>query len=157
MSSPQPNSLNCFVCGVKNPVGLHLRFFQTDPGEVAADCLLPDIYQGYPGIAHGGVVAAMLDEAAGRSQMGVGDDPRFMFTARLEIRYRKNVPVLEPLKLIGKAGTSHSRSATATSAIYDQYGTLLAEAEALLVNVPDQIVQGTDLEMLGWKIYPEDE
>ncbi len=156
MRSPQPNSLCCFVCGVENPAGLHLRFYETNPGEVAADCILPEIYQGYPGIIHGGVVAAMLDEAAGRSQMGTSDNPRFMFTAKLDIRYRKNVPVLERIKLVGKAGETRGRTAAASSAIYDQDGTLLAEANAILINVPQDLVEGTDLERLGWKIYPEE-
>jgi uncharacterized protein (TIGR00369 family) len=154
MKTPQPNSRQCFVCGLENPVGLHLRFFETEPGEVIVDVCLPDRYQGYPGVVHGGVVAAMLDEAAGRSQMGVGENPRFMFTARLDIRYHKNVPIGEPLRLVGKAGKSKSRTATATSAIYDQHGALLAEAEALLVNVPQPAIQNSELEALGWKVYP---
>jgi uncharacterized protein (TIGR00369 family) len=155
MNTPQPNSLQCFVCGVENPVGLHLRFYQSRPGEVVADITVAEKFQGYPGIVHGGVVAAMLDEAAGRSQMGTGDDPRFMFTARLNIRYRKNVPIGQPLRLVGVAGETKSRTAEARGAIYDQNGTMLAEADAVLVNVPEQIVQNTDLEALGWKVYPD--
>jgi hypothetical protein len=60
------------------------------------------------------------------------------------------------LRLVGKAGESRGRSATATSTIYDQAGNILAEAEALLINVPDQVVQNVDLAQLGWQIYPED-
>ncbi len=156
MKSPQPNSLNCFVCGVKNPVGLHLHFYESEPGQVTAECTVPERFQGYPGIVHGGIVAAMLDEVTGRSQMGAGEDPRFMFTARLSIRYRKNVPVGQPVRLVGTAGERKTRTATATGAIYNQAGELLAEAEALLVRVPDEVIQSTDLEALGWRIYPED-
>jgi uncharacterized protein (TIGR00369 family) len=155
MKTPQPNSLQCFVCGVENPVGLHLRFYQTQPSEVIAEIIVPEKFQGYPGIVHGGVVAAMLDEAAGRSQMGIGEDPRFMFTARLNIRFRKNVPIGVPLRLVGTAGETKSRTAEAHGAIYDENGAVLAEAEAILVNVPDQIVNKADLEALGWKVYPE--
>jgi uncharacterized protein (TIGR00369 family) len=144
------------VCGLENPFGLRLRFYETAPGEVSVECSIPEEYQGYPGVVHGGVVAAILDEAAGRSQMQ-DDPPRFMFTARLDIRYRKNVPVGQPLRLVGTAGASKRRTAAARSAIYDQEGNLLAEAEALLVNVPDDIVQGVDLEALGWRVYSETE
>ena len=105
MHNPQPNSRHCFVCGIANPVGLHLRFYETAPGEVTVECTLPEQYQGYPGVVHGGIVAAMLDEVSGRSYMGNGESPRFMFTARLEVRYRKNVPVGQPLRLVGKAGS----------------------------------------------------
>lgn len=156
MNTLQPNSKNCFVCGIENPAGLHLRFYETDLGEVVAECKVPEVYQGYPGIVHGGIVAAMLDEAAGRSHMGEGTATRFMVTARLEIRYRKNVPVEKRLKLVGIAGESRGRTARATSAIYDEQGELLAEADALLVNLPDQVIAQADLEALGWKVYPEE-
>lgn len=155
MSAKQPNSRHCFVCGVENPIGLHLKFYETAPGEVTADLNLPNIYQGYPGIVHGGVIAAMLDEAAGRAHMGPVDAPRFMFTARLDIRYRKNVPVGQPLRLVGRAGPTKSRTAEASSAIYDLEGTLLADAVVLLVNVPERMVQTTDLAALGWQVYPD--
>jgi acyl-coenzyme A thioesterase PaaI-like protein len=155
MNSLQPSSRHCFVCGVENPQGLHLKFYESGPGEVTAEYTLPENYQGYPGVAHGGIVAAMLDEVAGRCLMGDMDAPRFMFTARLNITYRKNVPVGQPLRLVGKAGETRARSATATSTIYDQAGNILAEAEALLVNVPEQVLQNVDLSKLGWQIYPE--
>jgi acyl-coenzyme A thioesterase PaaI-like protein len=151
----QPGSLHCFVCGVANPFGLHLDFYETAPGEVTASFTAPTEYQSYPGIVHGGIVAAMLDEVSGRALMGV-DSPRFMFTARLDIRYRKNVPIGVPLRLVGHAGKSKGKAAVATGEIYGPDGTLLAQAEALLVDVPDDIVQTTNLDDLGWKVYPDD-
>jgi uncharacterized protein (TIGR00369 family) len=151
----QPNSRFCFVCGLENSFGLNLRFYQTGPGEVTVNCVIREQYQSYPGIVHGGVVAAILDEVAYRSHME--DDPsRFMYTARLDLRYRKPVPVGKPLRIVGRAGVTKRRIATASGAIYDQEGTLLAEAEALLVNVPDETYRDIDLEELGWKVYPDD-
>jgi acyl-coenzyme A thioesterase PaaI-like protein len=157
MKIRQPNSRNCFICGVENPLGLNVKFFDTGPGEVSAECTVPEEFQGYPGVVHGGIVAALLDEVAGRSQMGDVDNPRFMFTARLEIRYRKNVPVEKPLRLVGIAGTRKERTATAKGAIYSWEGTLLAEGEVLLMNVPTDVLRSVDLEALGWKVYPEDD
>jgi acyl-coenzyme A thioesterase PaaI-like protein len=153
----QPNSQQCFVCGVSNPVGLHLRFFETTSGEVVAEVSLPDHFQGYPGITHGGIIAAMLDEAAGRSHMGTGDNPRFTFTASLKVRYRLNVPTGKPLRLVGKAGARKGRMAEATSAIYGPDDTLLADAEAILVDVPEEMINQVDLNALGWRVYAEDE
>jgi acyl-coenzyme A thioesterase PaaI-like protein len=153
----QPNSQHCFVCGVSNPVGLHLRFFETGPGEVTADIILPSHFQGYPGITHGGIIAAMLDEVAGRSHMGNADNPRFMFTASLKVRYRQNVPIGQPLRLVGKAGASKGRMAEASSAIYAQDGTLLADAAAILVDVPEGMVNNVDLAALGWRVYENKE
>jgi len=41
--------------------------------------------------------------------------------------------------------------------IYDLDGSLLAEADVLLVNIPSEVVQSVDLEALGWRIYTESE
>ena len=156
MKNRQPNSRHCFVCGVANPFGLHLKFYETAPGQVETWVTLPEHFQGYPGVVHGGIVAAMLDETAGRAHMGAAEAPRFMFTARLDVHYRKNVPTGKPIRIVGQAGPSKHRSATATSAIYDESGHLLADADAVLVNIPDNFVAGVDLEALGWKVYPEE-
>lgn len=154
MRKPQPNSRHCFVCGLANPTGLKLRFYETGDGEVTAQVTVPEQYQGYPGVVHGGIVAAMLDEISGRAHMG-GEPPRFMYTARLEIRYRKNVPVGQPLRLVGRAGKSKRRTATGRGEIYGPDGSLLAEAEALLVDVPAELAGGANLEALGWKVYED--
>ena len=88
----------------------------------------------------------------------MGDNPpRFMYTARLEVRYRKNVPIGVPLKIVGKAGKSRSRTAQASAQIFDQEGNLLAEADALLVDVPTNVVEGVDLEEIGWRVYPKED
>lgn len=150
----QPNSKHCFVCGRENPYGLKLNFYETTPGEVVVEYTVPEQFQGYPGVVHGGVVAAILDEVTGRVHMG-GFPPRFMFTARLDVRYHKNVPVGKPLRIVGYAGKSKERTATASGKIFGPEGDLLAEAEALLVNVPDEITDQVDLEALGWKVYPD--
>lgn len=119
---------------------------------MTAEFTAPQHFQGYPGVVHGGIVAAMLDEISGRAMMG-SDPPRFMFTARMEIRYRKNVPLGQPLRLVGRAGKDRGRTATAIGAIYDVEDELLAEAEVLLVDVPTEMLGRTDVEALGWKVY----
>jgi acyl-coenzyme A thioesterase PaaI-like protein len=152
----QPNSKMCFVCGLENPMGLQLKIYQTDPGVIETIFTAPDHYQGYPGVLHGGIVAAILDEISGRAQMG--DDPsapRFMFTAKLEVKYRKNVPIGQPLKIVGKAGRSKGKLAESWAGIYDESGSLLAEANTLLTNVPSELIGNSNLEELGWKVYPD--
>ena len=154
MIEKQGSSRSCFVCGVANPVGLHLAFYDSGPGEVTVNFTPSEQYQSYPGVLHGGIIAAILDETAGRSHMK-GSPPRFMFTAKLEIRYRKNVPIGEPLKIIGRAGKSRSRMAEAWAGIYDLSGTLLAEADALYMDIPTP-PDPTALESFGWKVYPDE-
>lgn len=157
MKTKQPNSKMCFICGLENPVGLHLHIYEVEPGVVQTTYLAPEHFQGYPGVLHGGIVAAMIDEVAGRSHMGSDpNQPRFMFTAKLEVKYRQNVPVGKRLKIVGKAGRSKSRSAEAWAGIYDsESDELLAEGNVLLLNVPEEQFHKSRLNELGWKVYPE--
>ena len=152
MHKLQPNSRHCFVCGLENPNGLQLRFYETGPGEVTADYTVPDHFQGYPGVVHGGIVTAMLDEVTGRAHMH-GEQTRFMYTAKLEIRFRKNVPIGQPLRVVGQVEKSKTRMASSIGKIYGPHGDLLAEAKALLVNLPEDAINEVNLEDLGWKVY----
>lgn len=147
----------CFICGLENPVGLHLHIYEVEPGVVETIYIAPEHFQGYPGVLHGGIVAALIDEISGRAHMGSDlNNPRFMFTAKLEVKYRKNVPVGRPLKIIGKAGKSKSRSAEAWAGIYDaETNELLAEGNTLSINVPEGQFEKSRLNELGWKVVPD--
>jgi acyl-coenzyme A thioesterase PaaI-like protein len=149
----QASGRDCFVCGVQNPVGLHIKFYQLRPGEVMANFTPSEQYQGYPGILHGGIAATMLDETAGRSIMGLFP-PRFMFTAKLEVKYRKNIPIGQPIKLVGRTGKDRGRIVECWSGIYNDSGELMAEAKVLLVDIPKP-PDPLELERSGWKIYPD--
>jgi len=140
-----------------NPVGLHLHIYETESGIVETKYTAPEHFQGYPGVLHGGIVSAIIDEIAGRAHMGSDPhNPRFMFTAKLEVKYRKNVPVGKALKVIGKAGKTKSKSAEAWAGIYNaDTDELLAEGNVLLINVPDGQFDTSKLSELGWGIYPE--
>ena len=61
----QPNSDDCFICGRNNPHGLYMTFYDNGEDEVHSHYTVSDAYQGYPDVVHGGIVAAMLDEAVG--------------------------------------------------------------------------------------------
>ena len=150
----QPNSRDCFVCGVENQYGLALVFYERDPEEVVCRVRLPERYQGFPGLAHGGVLAAMLDEAGMRAAMA-GDHLRFMLTARMAIRYRKPVPVGEPLELVGRLLKQSGRLSMAQAQLLLPDGSVGAEAEAVLVDYPDRLAEADRLQALGWKVYPD--
>jgi acyl-coenzyme A thioesterase PaaI-like protein len=157
MKNKQPNSKMCFICGLENPVGLHLHIYEVEPGVVETTYTAPEHFQGYPGVLHGGIVGAIIDEVSGRTHMGSSpENPRFMFTAKLEVKYRRNVPVGRLLKIVGKAGKSKSRSAEAWAGIYDaETNELLAEGNTLSINVPDEQFDKSRLNELGWRVVPE--
>ena len=50
----QPNSDDCFVCGRKNPVGLYMTFYHDGERKVFSEVTIPEHFQGYPGVVHGG-------------------------------------------------------------------------------------------------------
>jgi acyl-coenzyme A thioesterase PaaI-like protein len=153
----QPNSKMCFICGLHNPVGLHLHIYETEPGRVESAYTAPEHFQGYPGVLHGGIVGAIIDEISGRSHMGSDPaSPRFMFTAKLEIKYRQNVPIGKPLRIVGRAGRSRGKSAEAWGGIYlAESGDLLAEGSTLLIDVRDDQFDLSRLGELGWQVGPE--
>lgn len=138
-------------------MGLHLHIYETEPGRVEALYTAPDHFQGYPGVLHGGIVGALIDEISGRSHMGSDPaSPRFMYTAKLEVKYRRNVPIARALRVVGKAGRSRGKSAEAWGGIYlVDTGELLAEGSTLLIDVPSDALDVTRLGELGWSIYPE--
>lgn len=145
----------CFICGLENPLGLKLKIYEVEPGVIETAYTAPQHFQGYPGILHGGIVAALLDEISGRAQMGDPSQERFMFTAKLEVKYRKNVPIGKPLRIVGKAGKTKGRLAEGWAGIYDEAGVLLAEGNTLLIDVPSEMLSDIDHAALGWKVYPD--
>ncbi len=153
----QPNSRHCFICGLENPIGLQLHIYEVEPGVIETEYIAPNHFQGYPGVLHGGIVAALLDEISGRAQMGSDMlNPRFMFTGKLEVKYRKNVPIGKKLRIVGKAGKSKRNIAEAWAGIYDaETNELLAEANAMHIDVPKEQLDFSKLDELGWKVYPD--
>lgn len=84
----------CFACGEQNPAGLKLKFTQKGD-KISTIFCPPKIYEGYPGVLHGGIISTVFDEVMSQC-LWVLEEPAF--TARLEIRFRRNIPVLRPVK-----------------------------------------------------------
>jgi len=147
----QPNSDFCFVCGRKSPRGLYMTFFDDGDNEVVSEYTVSDEYQGYPGIVHGGVVAAMLDEAVGRVAM-IGDPHHFMMSVTLQVKYRHSVPTETLLKIVGRIVRMRGRLGKARGEVILPDGTIAAEAEMTLADVPAEVMANTNLEALGWYV-----
>ncbi|HEY5438861.1 MAG TPA: PaaI family thioesterase [Acidimicrobiales bacterium] len=81
------------VAGWANPMGLAARLWRE--GDVAVmKVTLGNGFEGAPGRAHGGVVAALLDEVMGFMNAIHGT---MAFTAQLDITYHAPTPVGEPI------------------------------------------------------------
>ncbi len=151
----QPNTKHCFACGLESEYGLKLSFYSEDSQSVTCDYIVPERFQGFPGTVHGGIVASILDEVLVRSFIA-GDATRFMYTAKLTIRYRSPVPIGKKLRGIGVVKKDRGRMGEAKAQLFGPEGKLMAEAEALMVEFPKENLT-EDLEDLGWKVYPDEE
>jgi uncharacterized protein (TIGR00369 family) len=150
----QPNSRMCFVCGLQNPVGLKLAFYEDPEAEqVRAEFTVPDKYQGYPGIVHGGIVAAILDEVSGRAVMLHGSDEDLMATLRLTVRYRRPTPTETLLTAVGWVERTGGMGARVAGEVRLPDGTVSAECESVLASVPEEFRTRWEPEKPYWKVY----
>lgn len=135
--SPLPNLWpgNCFGCAPHNRRGLRLKFVRAARG-VRADCRLDAHLCGLEGIAHGGIVATLLDEAAAWAL--AADAQRLGFTTDMQIRFAKPVPVGEPLVVEAQIAEHSAKQARTVAVVSTPSGTVLAEALAswMLMSVP---------------------
>jgi uncharacterized protein (TIGR00369 family) len=79
---------DCFVCSAGNLHGLHLRFSRHQDGGVSALFACDPAFQGYPGLLHGGIIAALLDGAMTHCLFAHGVE---CVTARLQVQYRRPI------------------------------------------------------------------
>jgi acyl-coenzyme A thioesterase PaaI-like protein len=147
----QPNSEMCFICGRGNPVGLYMQFYDDGDCQVFSDYTVPAHYQGYPGIVHGGVLAAMLDEVVGRVAM-IGDHHHFMMSVRLEVLYRYPVPVETPLRVAGRIVRLRGRLGKAEGSITLPDGTRACESSMTLADVPAELLASAPAGLLNWRL-----
>ena len=155
----QPNSYGCFICGLNNPIGLKMVFHEDhETGQLRAALTIPERYRSYPGVVHGGIVATILDETAGRALIiHTGDVNTFFATARLEVRYRRPAPTDTPLVAVGwveRAGESRAR---VKGELRLEDGTVLASCESLIVRPSGEFLGGWGEEAPYWRVYADDE
>ncbi len=84
----------CFACGQQNPFGLHLRF-KPEKGGIAAFFTPGPHLQGFAGVLHGGIAATVLDDVMNNLVTRVRG--KLVVTAKIEVRFRRPVPVGKPL------------------------------------------------------------
>jgi len=147
----QPNSRLCFVCGMENPIGLKVIFEEEDK-RVWAKFTPREEHQGFPGILHGGLTGALLDEAMGRCLM-VGGEERWMVSARLEVRYKKPVPIGEPLTIRGEVVQDRGRLVETRGEIRLSDGSLAVEAWGTYIQVPQKMREGMERELGDWQVW----
>jgi uncharacterized protein (TIGR00369 family) len=142
----------CFVCGIENPIGLNLKFYTDDEGRCIARFRPRPEHQGYPGHLHGGIISTLLDETMGRV---LTPKNVWAITGRLEVKFRKPVPLDRELTIVGKLTQSRSRAYEAHGEILLPDGTLMAEGNGVYIRLPDEAVEQAKSEVDFWEVVPD--
>ena len=122
----------CFACGPHNADGLHLEFEPDGSDGARANVTLASHLQGYRGIAHGGIIMMLLDEAMAHACRFIGEKAT---TASCEIRFRKPVPLGTTLVMRGRYKERRRNVLFLEASLTLEDGTVLATAEGTFVSL----------------------
>ena len=132
----------CFGCSPHNERGLQLAFTQVAPSAVQVGYTAPDHTCGAPGVIHGGIQAALLDEAIGFAifahDQSSGDPSatagaavrRNVVTVEFDLRYRRPAPVGVELTLRAEVVHASDKDYLTVAQILDAGGAVLTSATA---------------------------
>jgi acyl-coenzyme A thioesterase PaaI-like protein len=149
----QPTSRTCFMCGRENNYGLKMVWYNNSESKrVETVVSIPEHFNGYPGIAHGGIIAAILDETAGRAVLLDGNFDNLLVTLSLNLRYRRPTPTNTALKAAGWQKHQGSRGTKVAAKLCLPDGTVTTECEALVVRPTDEISKSWESEKEFWRV-----
>ncbi|GAB4419619.1 MAG: PaaI family thioesterase [Thermodesulfovibrionales bacterium] len=121
----------CFVCGRQNPIGLNLNFSYNNK-KAFAEFILKKSYQGYKDIVHGGIIAAVLDEAMIKAALAQGINA---ITAEITVRFKNPLLVGEKATVEAEIVKYGKRLIEATAYIIGPGSETIAEGNGKLLTV----------------------
>ncbi|MCF8565853.1 PaaI family thioesterase [Alicyclobacillus tolerans] len=127
-------SRQCFVCGADNPFGLHLEFFRQDDG-VYASFQCEERHVGWPGIQHGGITSALLDEASAYIPYYLG---LIAVTAQLTVTYVEPVRIGEHLEIKARLVRKTRKVLDVEATIANDRGSLKAKSQAKMMVLSEE-------------------
>jgi uncharacterized protein (TIGR00369 family) len=133
-----PNSANCYVCGGDNPRGLGVRF-DVEGETVTARFVPHQDHCGYNDRVHGGVMAALLDEAMGWAPSV--QKRRFGVAAEISIRYLKPLPIGQAVTVRGEMTADRGRLWETRGEIVDDAGTVYARGTGKYLPLTEEQTQ----------------
>jgi uncharacterized protein (TIGR00369 family) len=119
----------CFACGKANEHGLRLQIAPTEDGCRTVFTPLRR-HEGFAGHTHGGILSTVLDEVIAWACRLQGYDA---VTAELTVRFRKPVPINQPVEVLGKVLSERGRLITGEAVLRSEQGEVLALARAKMV------------------------
>ena len=126
---------HCFACGTLNVHGMGL-VLHVEPDRAWTETSLGARFQGWEEIAHGGIVATILDEVMGWS-LAAADD--WGVTARMAVEYRKPVPLDTMIRADGWITRKRRRIIDTEARIIDmETETVLATASGVYMAADEE-------------------
>ena len=128
----------CFVCGKKNPLGLH-AIVRREKDKIIGEFISKKEHEGPRGILHGGLIAALLDEVMvylAHSIISPGQDTP---TASLSVRFHRPVPTGKKIILEAIISGKHSKLIQAQASVKFEDGTLVARAEGKFIIINTEL------------------
>ncbi len=127
---PLPDRVDCSpVTGMDNPIAPPLIVHRGSGSAVTANVIFSAAFEGAPGLAHGGIVAAAFDELLGLTRPRQGD---VVTSSSLKVRYRSPCPLHTELSMNGTLKKVDGRQ-TSTRGTLQAGNRLVADAEATFV------------------------
>ena len=121
---------NCFACGTLNRDGLGLTM-HIGERRSWVDLALDHRFVGWDGIAHGGIVATILDEVMAWALVA---EDNWGLTARLSVEFKAPVRIGQAIRAEGWITRSRKRIVDTEARVVDAAdGTLLATATGVYV------------------------
>jgi acyl-coenzyme A thioesterase PaaI-like protein len=121
------------LSGEMNPIAPPVTYEYGDMS-ITARVRFHEGYQGPPACVHGGMVAALLDDALGRTRHLTG---RNCVTGSLDITYRRPTPLNSDLTVEARIDEIHDRKFLVTGEILHD-GEITASAKAVFVFLNDE-------------------
>ena len=126
---------NCFGCGTLNSHGMQLDL-HIETGRCWTELTLQPHFEGWQGIAHGGIVCTVLDEVMAWSLVGADN---WGVTAKLSVAFKRPIRVGQPIRAEGWVTKERRRLVATAGTVVDMAdGTVLASAEALYVAATEE-------------------
>ncbi len=124
------------ISGRASPWGLDLDIVR-DGNEAVATVTLRAAHEGAPGRSHGGIVAALFDDAFG-FVLTIMEVPAY--TGELTIRYEAGTPIGRPLACRCRLAAQDGRKLTMTGELTDlaDGGKVLARAKGTFLTIPPE-------------------
>ena len=127
----QQSHPDCFVCGPANGHGLGLEFRSVADGAVEASFACEQVFNGYPGMLHGGIICSLLDGAMTNCMFAHG---MAAVTADMNVRFRHPVIINRPATVRAKLNSEMDSPIHRLTAEVVQEGKVVATATARFID-----------------------